>query len=105
MNFFLWYLLLNGADPMALTSENERPIDLADQTDFPTISLLLNHMKSSGEDCEDDYDTETSADDSTKPDNSNNNDFDDKVEDEKGSPKSHENIANGKKKKSRFSIV
>ncbi len=85
---------------MALTSENERPIDLADQTDFPTISLLLNNMKASGEDDyeEEDYDLEDvdsktvahKIDESIKYDNNNSN---------------KESKTNGKKKKSRFSIV
>lgn len=38
-------MLENGADPNVLTAENERPIDLVDQDNFPLISLLLNYMR------------------------------------------------------------
>jgi len=31
----------------ALTADNERPLDLIDQSNFPLISLLLNYMKMS----------------------------------------------------------
>ena len=34
----------NGADSNALTVDNERPIDLVDQNNFPLISLLLSNM-------------------------------------------------------------
>jgi hypothetical protein len=37
--------LENGADVNALTADNERPLDLIDQSNFPLISLLLNYMK------------------------------------------------------------
>jgi hypothetical protein len=64
------YLLKKGADPAALTTENERPIDLADPNDFPIISMLLNHMKpesqtyeeiSEDEDGKDEHNSETSS--------------------------------------------
>lgn len=38
-------MLQNGANPLTITTENERPIDLCDQYDLPLISLLLNNMK------------------------------------------------------------
>jgi hypothetical protein len=37
--------LEHGADVNALTADNERPLDLIDQANFPLISLLLNYMK------------------------------------------------------------
>jgi hypothetical protein len=56
-------LLANGADPNALTSENERPIDLVDENDLPLISMFLNNMhlnnsNSSNSDKDYDYDEE-----------------------------------------------
>ena len=39
------YLLDAGANAVARTLENERPIDLVDATTVPLISLFLNHMK------------------------------------------------------------
>ena len=41
------YLLMNGANPIALTLEQERPIDLVDPTNLGMISLFLNNMKRS----------------------------------------------------------
>lgn len=43
-------MLDNGADANLLTADNERPIDLVDQEDFPLISLLLNYMNLKNDD-------------------------------------------------------
>ena len=47
MNYFeiSEYLLEKGANTIARTLENERPIDLIEQTNLQLISLFLNHMK------------------------------------------------------------
>lgn len=58
-------MIKNGADPVALTTENERPIDLADPADFPIISLLLNYMKSETQTYEEDGSDEDEDEDST----------------------------------------
>ncbi|KAF6035297.1 PPP1R27 [Bugula neritina] len=40
------YLLKQGADPSILTDDGERPIDLCDHTDMPTIRVLLRAQSS-----------------------------------------------------------
>ena len=77
------YLLKNGADPEALTTENERPIDLAQQDDFPIISLLLNHMKRGDDD---------------------DSDIDDDIANSISTLKNSLNNSSSIKKQSRFSI-
>lgn len=39
------HLLRKGANPLAFTIENERPIDLIEPTNLALISLYLNHMQ------------------------------------------------------------
>lgn len=40
------YLLKKGADATLLTPDGERPIDLCDATDFPTIRVMLKAQSS-----------------------------------------------------------
>ncbi len=100
---------------MALTSENERPIDLADQTDFPTISLLLNNMKSEDGDENEDEDEDENEEENQKNEDANEDtkivDYesgahvnDDHIKPDNNKYK-QETETYGKKKKSRFSIV
>jgi len=54
MNYFeiSEYLIENGANTIARTLENERPIDLVEPTNLHLISLFLNHMKAVNPDIE-----------------------------------------------------
>lgn len=93
-------MIQNGADPVALTTENERPIDLADPADFPIISMLLNYMKSETQTYEEDGSDEDQDEDSTsKKKNSQTitNQADAVIEPAGKTP--------AVKKKSRFSII
>lgn len=96
-------MIKNGADVDALTIENERPIDLADQDEFPIISLLLNHMKINDET----YDEDDESDDtlSNNITNRNSNDKSNQEFETKETDPINSKPTILKKKKSRFSIV
>lgn len=100
---FISYLIKNGADVDALTIENERPIDLADQDEFPIISLLLNHMKINDEENLEDEEADDTL--SNNVSNRNSNDKSNHEIDGKESETIHGKPPMLKKKKSRFSIV
>lgn len=81
--FYYRYLLTQGADKTILTEDGERPLDLVEPTDLPTIRVMLGErrkgtysppprrMDSSDEDDDDEEDEEEEEEDNIDHQNGN----------------------------------